>query len=73
MKQRHLFVERRTHHRAEEAPVERTAAEEKQERERLKEIHDEAVELEASTDELLDQIDAVLALGIGQTATAGAA
>lgn len=73
MKQRHLFVERRTHRRAEEAPVERTAAEDKQERARLKEIHNEVAELEESTDDVLEHIDEVLALGIGQTATAGAA
>ena len=70
---RQMFVERRAYRRVEETPVERTSAEDKQERQRMKEIHDEAAELEESTDELIEQIDAVLALGIGQTATAGAA
>ena len=68
-----MYVERRAYRRTEEVPQPRTSEEDKQERVRLKEIQDEAAELDVATDEVLEHIDSVLALGIGQTATAGAA
>jgi hypothetical protein len=68
-----IYLERRAYRRSEEAPQARTAEEDKQEQTRMKEIHDEAAEIDAATDEVLEHIDTVLALGIGQAATAGAA
>lgn len=61
-----LFIERRSHRRAEEAPVERTAEEEKSDKARRQEIANEVAELEATSDEVVAHIDEVLALGLGQ-------
>lgn len=61
-----LFIERRAQRRPEAPQVERSAAEEKQERTRQQERRAEVAELENSTDEVLADIDEVLAMGIGQ-------
>lgn len=60
-----LFIERRSHRRVEEVQTECSAAEQKKVEQRNQERAEEVADLEQKSDELLDEIDQVLALGIG--------
>ena len=63
---KHVFIERRAQRRPEAPQQELSAAEVKKEQARQQEIKNEVAELEATTDEVLADIDEVLALGLGQ-------
>ena len=60
-----LFVERRAQRRPEAPQVERSAAEEKHDKEREQERKSEVAELDATSEDVLAHIDEVLAMGIG--------
>ena len=62
---KHLYVERRSHRRTEEAPVECDAAEQKRLDERQQARNEDVAELEATSEDLLNRIDDVLAQGLG--------